>query len=116
VLFKTDENLPPELSALLRQRGHDVLTVWDQQLRGKPDHDLAEACRQEDRVLITLDVGFADIRTYPPSQFPGIIVLRLEKQSRAHVLRVFRRVLGLLANELLKGKLWIADEQTVRIR
>ena len=75
--FKTDENLPPEVPTLLRESGHDTLSVWDEQLRGKPDVDLARACQRERRALITLDTGFANIRTYPPGQFPGIIVLRL---------------------------------------
>ncbi len=114
--FKLDENLPPEATALLRNSRHDVLTVWDQELRGKPDRDLADACRREHRALITLDTGFADIRTYPPEQFSGIIVLRLEKQSRAHVLAVFPRLLRLLADEPLAGKLWVVDEQAARVR
>ncbi|HUY31318.1 MAG TPA: DUF5615 family PIN-like protein [Pirellulales bacterium] len=32
--FKTDENLHPKAADLLRQNGHDALTVYDQGLRG----------------------------------------------------------------------------------
>jgi uncharacterized protein DUF5615 len=32
--FKIDENLPIEAAALLREAGHDALTVHDQNLRG----------------------------------------------------------------------------------
>ena len=28
--FKIDENLPPEVTALLRQEGHEAVTVFDQ--------------------------------------------------------------------------------------
>jgi hypothetical protein len=34
VRFKTDENLPIEAATLLRQHGHDALTVSDQSLAG----------------------------------------------------------------------------------
>lgn len=75
--FKTDENLHPDVAGFLRAKGHDALTVWDQGLRGRPDADIAEVCRSESRALVTLDVGFADIRAYPPQNYPGLIVLRL---------------------------------------
>ena len=35
--FKTDENLPIEVADVLRQAGHDALTVHDQRLTGHPD-------------------------------------------------------------------------------
>jgi predicted nuclease of predicted toxin-antitoxin system len=114
--FKIDENLHPELAGFLRQEGHDALTVWDQGLRGRPDTDLALVCQSERRALITLDAGFADIRTYPPENFTGLVVLRLADQSRRSVLAVFPRVLDLLNREPLTGQLWIVDEQSVRVR
>ncbi len=40
--FKLDENLPPEAAAFLRDRGHEVPTVWDQGLRGRPDAEVAK--------------------------------------------------------------------------
>jgi predicted nuclease of predicted toxin-antitoxin system len=75
--FKIDENLHPDVALSLRYKGHDALGVWDQGLKGKRDEDLARVCRLEGRALLTLDVGFADVRTYPPDQYPGLIVLRL---------------------------------------
>lgn len=114
--FKTDENLHPEVAAFLRDLGHDALTVWDQDLRGESDSGIAEACKLEKRALLTLDAGFADIRTYPPRAFSGLIVLRLKWQSRKHVLDVLPRFLGLLRREPLAGQLRIVDEQRVRVR
>jgi predicted nuclease of predicted toxin-antitoxin system len=60
--FKVDENLPPDTKALLEELGHDVLTVWDQQIRGAKDPRLAEVCRAEQRILLTFDLSFGDIR------------------------------------------------------
>ena len=114
--FKTDENLHPELAVFLRESGHDTLTVSDEELRGHPDTNLAAACQSEQRALITLDIGFADIRTYPPRQFAGLIVLRVTDQSRRSILKVFPRVLNLLESEPLSGQLWIVSERSVRVR
>lgn len=115
--FKVDENLPPEVVSLLSDTGHDAHSVWDEALNGKPDALVAEACQRGNRALLTLDLGFADIRTYPPEDFAGLIVLRLQNQSRAHVVSVCTRLLPLLAaSEVLEGYLLIVDEFGVRIR
>jgi predicted nuclease of predicted toxin-antitoxin system len=114
--FKLDENLPIELGTLLREAGHDAHTVIQEHLQGKPDVAILEACRSERRALVTLDTDFADLRTYPPCDYPGLIVLRLSRQDRFHVLQAVRRVLPLLGTEPLPGYLWIVEEMQVRIR
>ena len=45
--FKTDENLHPDTAELLRQNGHDALTVYDQGLRGHDDDEVADVCRRD---------------------------------------------------------------------
>ena len=114
--FKIDENLHDDVVALLAAAGHDVHTVFDEGLRGSPDEAIAEHCRDEDRTLVTLDLDFADIRTYPPAGHPGMIVLRLSSQSRPHILRVMSSVAVLLNTEQLARRLWIVSEASVRIR
>lgn len=114
--FKIDENLHSDTADLLKQHGYDASTVVDQGLRGHADADIARICRQESRILVTLDVDFSDIRIYPPADYQGIIVLRLNDQSRASVLQALERVIALFETEPLAGRLWIVDEHQVRIR
>lgn len=114
--FKTDENLHPEVTEFLRSHGHDAVTVWDQAMRGASDSDLAQVCQNENRVLVTLDQDFGDIRTYPPSKYSGIVVLSLHRQDRVWVLSVFQRLLPRLQSDFEPGKLWVVDETRVRIR
>ena len=77
--FKVDENLPGEAAGLLASAGHDAVTVMGQQMVGQPDINVATACQREGRAVVTLDLDFADIRTYPPGDYAGIIVLRLAR-------------------------------------
>lgn len=114
--FTVDENMPVEVAALLAGAGHDAATVPDQQIGGSPDPDLAAVCQQEGRAVVTLDLGFSDIRAYPPANYPGIIVLRLARLDKHRVLSAMQRLLPVLVRERLAGKLWIVDETTVRIR
>jgi predicted nuclease of predicted toxin-antitoxin system len=116
MLFKVDENLPVELAELLSDLDHDAKTVNEQRLQGVTDQVLLERCDNEKRTLVTLDIDFSDIRAYPPRDHAGVILLRVGNQSKRHVLEVFKRILPLIAQERIKGRLWVVEENTVRIR
>lgn len=114
--FKIDENLPFEIAELFRAVGFDATTVLEQTLGGEADQTLAVICRIEQRVLVTLDVDFADIRTYPPRLYAGLLVLRVKHQDKPFLLSLFPRILKQLQQEPVTGKLWIVDEQRIRVR
>jgi len=115
-LFKIDENLHEEVAELLRQYGHDAIGVYDQQLQGHADEEVAELCRREGRVVVTQDLDFGNIIAFPPENYPGIIVLRLHDPSRPSVITAMKRLLPLLTSESLTGCLWTVDDAGVRIR
>jgi predicted nuclease of predicted toxin-antitoxin system len=114
--FKADENLPLEVVDILRKDGHDALSVIDQQLAGHADGDVAAVCQAEERALVTLDLDFSDIRSYPPEDYFGLIVLRPRLQTISSITRVAMQAVALLGAEPLSGRLWIVEEHQVRIR
>lgn len=103
--FKVDENMPAEVAAMLVNAGQDAMTVLDQHLGGRSDPDLATVCRQEHRAIVTLDLDFSDIRAYPPADYAGMIVLRLARLDKHRVLSAIQRLLPVLEQEPLAGKL-----------
>lgn len=114
--FKVDENLPVEITSLLRELGFDAASVYEQGLGGHPDPGILAVCKEENRVLLTLDLDFADIRRYPPKHLPGLIVLRLQKQDKSHVIDVCRRLAKALSIESPIGRLWVVDERRIKVR
>ena len=114
--FKTDENLPVEVAAAMRAAGHDAVSVLDQDLGGWADPRVAEICRSEERVLVSLDADFADVRAYPPQDYPGILVIRLKRQDKESILAVMPRILRMLQLETIERRLWIVTGERVRIR
>jgi predicted nuclease of predicted toxin-antitoxin system len=74
--LKLDENLSRHLKPVLIGLGHDVLTAADENLLSHPDTEIAQAAKDEQRMLMTLDVEFADLRKYPPGSHPGVILFR----------------------------------------
>jgi predicted nuclease of predicted toxin-antitoxin system len=82
--FKIDENLPTEYAPILREAGFEADTVSDEKLSGAGDAVLSERCRAEDRVLMTLDLDFANVQAYPPKAHPGIVVFRSKFPGQAN--------------------------------
>ncbi len=75
--LKLDENLSRHLKPVLIGLGHDVMTAADENLLSHPDTEIAQAANEEQRMLMTLDIEFADLRKYPPGSHPGVILFRL---------------------------------------
>jgi predicted nuclease of predicted toxin-antitoxin system len=113
--FKLDENLSPSLASVFTAVGHEAHSVTEQALGGKPDQHVIDVCRRESRTLVTLDLDFSNIKTYPPVEFSGIIVLRLASQAHAATVSAVQRLLAFLSKEQPKGALWIVEEDRIRI-
>ncbi len=113
---KLDENLPVQLKCLFTESGHDADTVVEEGLGGAPDEKVAAACKGEDRVLVTQDLDFSDIRTYPPVEHSGIVVFRLSTAARDALLEVAAILIGRMEESSPRGQLWIVEDTRVRIR
>jgi predicted nuclease of predicted toxin-antitoxin system len=95
----------------LRAAGHDVATVHQQELAGWPDADIAAAVKAESRCLVTFDLDFADTRRYPPSEFSGMVVLRLRHRTAARQIERITQVVA--GGAQLAGRLWIVEDDRV---
>ncbi len=114
--FKIDENLPVEFAEMLRQTGFEADTVEDEGLTGADDEIVAERCRVERRILVSLDLDFANVREFPPEDHDGLIVLRARQQDKISLLLMFRRVLMALSEHSPSGQLWIVEADRIRQR
>ena len=80
--FKIDENLPGELVADLRELGHDADTVFDEALAGAIDPVVIKAALAEERILLTLDKGIANLHEYPLARHAGVVLFRPARSGR----------------------------------
>lgn len=116
--FLVDEDLPRSTDSLLRQHGHEAIDARDVGLRGASDSEIAIYAQKHELCLLTGDMGFADIRNYPPEKHSGIVVLRLPAKATSPIIMTLLKSL-LVQTEIinqLKGKLAIVERGRVRIR
>jgi predicted nuclease of predicted toxin-antitoxin system len=65
--LKLDENMPEQLAVALRQLGHNVHTVPDENLARHSDATIWAAAQSEQRFLITQDLDFPMTGAFNPA-------------------------------------------------
>lgn len=100
---------------LLRLAGHDVETVSSQRLTSTSDGELINICHQEERCLVTADRGFGNRMRFNPSEYSGIVLIRLTSRTDLSQWReaIETLILGLEQSEVT-GKLWIIQRGILR--
>ena len=114
--FKADENIPVEVVGDLRSEGHSAETVQEEGLAGASDTVILDNVREEHCVFLTMDKGVADVRTYPPEQYAGIVLFRPDRAGRGAVLMFIRQNLPALFSAELGGHLFVVTPRGIRVR
>lgn len=114
--LKLDENLPRRAAEQFRGAGHEVDTVADEHLNGAADVDVLLAASGAQRLVVTLDRGFGDVRLHPPGSHAGVLVLRAEDQSPLAIAREVERLVASVDLEALVGCVSVFRAGDLRVR
>jgi predicted nuclease of predicted toxin-antitoxin system len=116
--FLIDENLPRAVDNLLRQYGHEVIDMRDIGLRGANDADIAAYAQKQRLCLLSGDIGFGDIRNYPPGEYFGLLILGLPAKAKSVTILTLLRSFLMQTKivDRLSGKLAVIEIGRVRIR
>jgi predicted nuclease of predicted toxin-antitoxin system len=114
--FFCDQNITLETVDFLRGVGHDVVGTRDVGLAEAPDDEVLAFAIREERVLVTYNADFGDIRLFPIGTHAGIIRLRMSDQVAEILHPVLQQALASLADRDLSGKLVTVTKTTIRIR
>lgn len=100
----------------LRNEGWDVATVKGIGLRGAKDPVVLNKAQEMAAVLVTRDLGFGDIRRFPPSAYCGVVVLKMTYHTSDEVHAVLRKMLREVKEDEFAGTLFVVDRNKWRKR
>jgi predicted nuclease of predicted toxin-antitoxin system len=113
---KIDENIPLRLLAKLADLGHDVDTVAAEGLKGSPDNDVWAAAIREQRLLITQDLDFSDVRRFKPGTHPGLLLVRLREPGANALLKRISSVIEADSLDSFARCFVVLTDRKLRIR
>jgi predicted nuclease of predicted toxin-antitoxin system len=111
-----DENIQEPTLRFLRELGHDVLGVHEAGLKSAPDADVFRQAQQEQRVVLTYNCDFADIRDLTGKDHNGVIRLRIENQRIGYAHPLLKEALEKLRGLNLRNHLVTVMDDRLRIR
>jgi predicted nuclease of predicted toxin-antitoxin system len=116
VRIKIDENLPAELVELLAARGIDADSSTEEGLAGRPDDDIWRAAQNADRLLITQDLDFSDVRRFQPGTHAGLVLDRLHEPSRKRLIERTCQLFDSVEANTWQGCFVVVTDHKYRVR
>lgn len=114
-IFKFDENISSQCRSILEGLGHRVSTVYEENIQGTDDFNIAAICKENQFVIVTMDIGFGNLLRFPPQDYYGIILLRHPDPSLEDIKKLIKEVAEFLAIEEIVQKLWIVEPGRIRV-
>ena len=117
--FFIDQCIPKYIIRELQNTGHEVLLLKDYIQPDSSDSAVISKSQELDSILVSLNGDFADIVTYPPLRYKGILSLQVRNHPEIIPLLVERLRNYLAANPEMdhyKGKLFLIEIHRIRIR
>lgn len=117
--FLADHCVSNSVVRTLRDAGHEVLRLREVLPVESPDRVVVAKAQEIDAILLSMNGDFADIVTYPPKDYKGIVSLQM--RNHAEVLeRLLARLTEYLrdqpAIEHYRAKLLVVEVNRIRVR
>jgi predicted nuclease of predicted toxin-antitoxin system len=117
--FFADQCVSGSIIRALREEGHEILRLKDSISVDSPDPVVIAKAHELDAILLSLNGDFADIVSYPPADYKGIIALQVRNHPEA-IPQLISRLIGFISShpdrQYFTGKLLLIEPHRIRIR
>lgn len=110
-----DENIPKSVQRWLEDLGHDVVRPSDVGLKGVKDNIIIEAAIGDGRVIVTLDLDFAEIYYGSTRDKIAVVVIRIHPPTPENIKNVLSKALKKIDLGRVTKGLIIISRKKVRI-
>jgi predicted nuclease of predicted toxin-antitoxin system len=117
--FLADHCISNTIIRGLRDAAHEVVRLWDVLPVESPDMIVIAKAQEIDAILLSMNGDFADIVTYPPKNYQGIVALQMRNHAEVLDQLMVRLTSYLRAHPEMKhyrAKLLVIEVNRIRIR
>ena len=108
--FLVDECTGPAVASYLRERSHEVFSVYDE-ARGMEDGDIITKAFRENWILLTSDKGFGEKVYREGHPHRGVIVLRLKNERASKKIETIQQLLEGYSDQLANQFVVVTETQ-----
>lgn len=114
--FLADMCVDVRIVRWLQEQEHDATHLRDEGLHRMPNGEIFKKAINEDRVVITFDLDFAEIAALTEGKKASVILFRLRNTRASHVIERLSTVLENSSEALEKGAVVVVEESRHRVR
>lgn len=114
--FLADMGISPKTVAFLRNLGYDATHLSKEGLHRLSDPEILEKSRQEERILLTHDLGFGELVAAGGARLPSVISFRLRDMHPDRVNSYLDEIIKQHREALEQGVIMSVTEGRVRVR
>ncbi len=114
--FLADMGISLRTVTWLRELGHDVFHLRDRGLQKLPDNEILDLARVEQRIILTIDLDFAQLLAVCKTALPSVIIFRLGNENYNEINQRLIDVLNNCQKDLETGAIVSVNNETFRVK
>jgi len=114
--FLADMGISLRTVLSLRSSGYDVVHLRDEDLQRLPDNEILIKARTEERILLTVDLDFAQLLAVSGDNLPSVILFRLGNENYDVINERLTQVLNECQEDLEVGAIISVSNESFRVR
>ena len=114
--FLADMGISLRTVTWLRSLGHDVFHLRDRGLQKLPDDEILALALVEQRIILTIDLDFAQLLAVSRKALPSVIIFRLGNENYNEINQRLIEVLNNCQKDLETGAIISVNNETFRVK
>lgn len=114
--FLADMGISLRTVEWLRQLGYDIVHLRDRALQTLPDNEILALALTEQRIILTIDLDFAQLLAISKQSLPSVILFRLGNENYHEINKRLIEVLNNCQQALETGAIVSVNNETFRVR
>jgi predicted nuclease of predicted toxin-antitoxin system len=110
-----DQDVSAGAAEILRAAGMDVFHAREVELSEAQDFDILSWCRENGRVLVSLDADFHALLALSGAISPSVIRIRIEGLRDRAMASLITRVVDATAGDLVRGSAVTVKAKSIRV-